>query len=75
MHDSTQTSLFYASRAIVNYVLIKCDKWRVADEPKFIKLLEKVLNWKEISEEMPDRSEDTCYSYYNIMMKINKSDR
>lgn len=56
-------------------VPLKGDKWRPAEESKIIELLGKGLSWREISEELPGRSEDSCCSHYYIMLKRSGSDR
>jgi len=77
LHDSAQMSLFVHQepQPCTDYVPLKGDKWRPAEESKIIELLGKSLSWREISEQLPGRSQDSCYSHYYIILKKSESDR
>jgi hypothetical protein len=46
-------------------VPLQGDKWRPAEDSKVIELVAKELSWKEISDELPGRSEISCTRRYH----------
>jgi hypothetical protein len=76
LHDSAEMSLFMHQepQPSRDCVTLKGDKWRPAEESKIIELLGKGLSWREISEELPRKGEDSCSHYY-IMLKDSGSNR
>lgn len=62
--------------APTHYVPVRGDKWRPEEDARFMELLrEKGMNWKDISKELPRRSEKSCSQrYYQFLLKRLLSD-
>jgi hypothetical protein len=54
-------------------VPLQSDKWRPAEDSKLIELIEEGLSWKEISDELPERSEISCSQHYH--KSLNRTQR
>ena len=50
------------------------DKWRSEEDARLIELVEKGMSWKDIAEEMPGRSERSCYVHYKRLLKRIEND-
>ena len=52
------------------HVPLRGDKWRPEEDAKLLGLLENGTSWKDISEELPGRSESSCANHYhNTLLK------
>jgi hypothetical protein len=46
------------------YIPLQGDKWRPEEDAKLMELAERSQSWKDISQELPGRSERSCYKHY-----------
>ncbi|KAF2174410.1 hypothetical protein K469DRAFT_648298 [Zopfia rhizophila CBS 207.26] len=52
------------------YVSLQGDKWRPEEDAKLMELADRGRSWKDISRELPGRSERSCYKHYrNYILK------
>ncbi|KAF2177545.1 hypothetical protein K469DRAFT_677141 [Zopfia rhizophila CBS 207.26] len=52
------------------YVPLQGDKWRPEEDAKLMELADRGRSWKDISRELPGRSERNCYKHYrNYLLK------
>jgi hypothetical protein len=57
-------------------VPLQGDKWRPAEDSMLMELVGKELSWKEISDELPGRSEISCIQHYHrsLSKRIQRPD-
>ena len=57
------------SQAGADCVLLQEDKWQIEEDARLIELVEKSMCWKDITEEMSERSKHSCYEHHKHLLK------
>lgn len=59
----------YPQKKRVSYVRLRGDDWRPDEDAKLLELILQDMTWKEISDQLPGRSEQGCMGRYRKALR------